>query len=306
MGVLRNRIGWACCASAALALVAAGCGSSSKSSGSAGESAAVAATPVQFTIQLSETSPGVAKLTGPSAITGGLVTLNLQNTGSAPHSAQLVRIEGGHTIPEALEAIGSPSAKTPAWLHAEGGVGAVQPSASGSATMNLPAGQYAAIDVYGATQSHSGTQPAELPFTVSAGKPGPLPASLGSGVTITAANPSKDHYRWEIAGKLTTHTNNITFNSKGSQALHEITAVRITGNQPVTALVKALERNGPPPSYVDTSTEQSTAVLDGGKSLTTGLTLSKPGTYILFCHLSDRDGGKPHFAEGLITKVVVE
>jgi hypothetical protein len=47
-------------------------------------------------------------------------------------------------------------------------------------------------------------------------------------------------------------------------------------------------------------------VLDGGKSLTTQFTLSRPGTYIFFCHLTDRDGGKPRFAEGLLTTVTVK
>jgi hypothetical protein len=52
--------------------------------------------------------------------------------------------------------------------------------------------------------------------------------------------------------------------------------------------------------------EVQTGALDSGKSLTTQLTLSKPGTYLLFCPLIDRDGGKPHFAEGLLTTITVK
>jgi hypothetical protein len=63
--------------------------------------------------------------------------------------------------------------------------------------------------------------------------------------------------------------------------------------------------NGPPPSYIDPSAQDSTAVIDSGRALTTSLVLTKPGKYIFLCHLNDRDGGKPHFAEGLITTVNV-
>lgn len=63
---------------------------------------------------------------------------------------------------------------------------------------------------------------------------------------------------------------------------------------------KDLASNGPPPSYVDVNEAQQTAILDGGASQTTTLDLKKPGQYIFFCPLSDRDGCKPHFEEGLL------
>ena len=42
---------------------------------------------------------------------------------------------------------------------------------------------------------------------------------------------------------------------------------------------------------------------DSGRrhSQTTTLDLKKPGQYIFFCPLTDRDGGKPHDQEGLLT-----
>ena len=98
----------------------------------------------------------------------------------------------------------------------------------------------------------------------------------------------------------------MTFVSKGKQTLHELTAVRVTGNPSKAQIIKDLGSNGPPPSYVDQESAAQTAVLDSGKSLTTQLTFSKPGTYILFCHLKDRDGGKPHFAEGLLKTITVQ
>ena len=94
--------------------------------------------------------------------------------------------------------------------------------------------------------------------------------------------------------------------SKGKQAIHLILAFRVTGNPSKADILKSLKTNGKPPKFVDQSSFVGTAVIDGGKSQVTPLALSKPGKYVLFCPLSDRDGGKPHFAEGLLTTVNVK
>ncbi len=41
-------------------------------------------------------------------------------------------------------------------------------------------------------------------------------------------------------------------------------------------------------------------------SQTTELDLKKPGQYVFFCPLTDRDGGKPHDQEGLLKIVTVK
>lgn len=285
----------------ALAIAIAGCGSSSKKSTTAASGQA-ATTPTTLALSISEAGKA-SKFAGPASVKGGVVTVQLANNGKSPHGAQLVRILPPYTIEQALKTLGGESRKTPSWLHAEGGVGAAGPGGSASATVSLPAGNYAVIDFLGAESGQGSGPPAFAPLTVTPGQEGALPAT---GTTITAAAPSKDHYKWQISGPLKVGANAVTFQSKGKDALHELGAVRITGNESVAQLVKALQTNGPPPSYVDVATRDQTAVLDGGKSLTTQLTLSKPGTYVFFCHLTDRDGGKPHFAEGLITKVTVK
>jgi plastocyanin len=94
--------------------------------------------------------------------------------------------------------------------------------------------------------------------------------------------------------------------SKGKETLHQLSVARITSNVPISTIVKDLGSNGPPPSYVDPTSSYETSTLDSGKSQNTQLILTKPGTYVFFCHLHDRDGGKPHFAKGLITTVTVQ
>ena len=238
---------------------------------------------------------------GPSAVKGGLLTLRLTNAGSAPHSAQLIRLDGGHTIAQAVAALSAQTTATPDWLRAEGGVGLVRPRARASATMVLPPGAYAVLDLTGA-QEHQIGSPVVMPLTVTAGAAAPVPAAA---TTITAAAPSPNRYRWQISGPLKVGANAVRFVSEGASAVHELTAVRLPGNGYAAQFVKALEGTGPPPSFVDRTTTQQTAVLDGGKSLLTTLTFARPGTYVFFCHLSDRSGGRPHFAEGLLSTVVV-
>lgn len=61
--------------------------------------------------------------------------------------------------------------------------------------------------------------------------------------------------------------------------------------------------DGPPP--VDFSRALVTAVLEGGESQITELNLTS-GTYAFVCFISDRAGGPPHVAKGMINEVVVE
>jgi hypothetical protein len=280
-----------------VAIAASGCGSSKKTASTA---ATQSATPTMAAFTVSEAGK-TSKFTGPSSVKGGLVTVQLTNNGKAVHGAQLIRILGTHTIAEAVKSVASENNKTPSWLRAEGGVGGAPPALSAAATVSLPAGRYAVVDFAGGRESQGPPAIAQLTVT-----PGQTAAVPSTGTVITAANPSKDHYKWDVSGPLKTGSNTITLVSKGNSALHELDAVRITKDVPIATLVKALESNGPPPSYVDGTTNSSTAVIDGGKSLNTQLIIRKPGKYVFICHLTDRDGGKPHFAEGLITQVTVK
>ena len=126
------------------------------------------------------------------------MTVQLTNNGKAPHGAQLIRILGNHTIPQALMTIGGPNGKSPSWLHAEGGVGFAPPGDDRQRDCQSPGGQLAVADVAGA-QAGQGGPPAFAPLTVTPGQPGALPIT---GTTVTAAAPSKDHYKWEISGPL--------------------------------------------------------------------------------------------------------
>jgi hypothetical protein len=258
--------------------------------------------PTNVAIRISEAGKS-AKFTVPSTLKGGLVRLTVTNDGKAPHSAQLILFQGNHTRQEVLKALASNNNKAPSWLRAEGGVGQVPPGTTATADVNLPAGNYFVGDFLGGPGPTG--PPGYAEFKATAGEDGTLP---GTPTTVDAASTGKDRYEWKISGSLKSGTNAITFKSEGKDALHFVGAFRVTGNPSLAEIKKFLasQQNGPPPKFVDQSTFDSTAILDGGKEQTTPLRLSKPGTYVLFCPLTDRDGGKSHDQEGLLKKIEVK
>jgi hypothetical protein len=269
-------------AALAAATVVAGCGGGSSSS-----------EPAKVSLTYKD-----GKFDVPKSIDGGLVEVTLKNQDKAPHAAQLVQVTGGHSTTEAIKFLSSNSDKTPEWIRGEGGPSA-GPSASGTATVNLPAGQYIVTDLGGPGSSGP---PASAPLKVNGGSEGDLPST---DTTVTGQEKGKDKYAWNVDGDLKSGQNQLTFKSEGDEAIHLLGAFRINGKHSDAEIAKALEGGGPPP-YVDQSTFTNTTILDGGKSQVTDLNLAKPGTYVLFCPLTDRDGGKPHFAEGMITQVTVK
>jgi hypothetical protein len=264
----------------ALAAGAAGCGSSGDSN-----SATV------LKVGVSESGKKAA-FSAPGSTEGGLVELKLTNEGKAPHGAQLVRYTGDHTAKEATEELESENEKTPDWLRAEGGIGGVGPGEVGTATLNLEAGNFLISDA-----AAFGEKPASTEIKVTEGDSGDLPSTPGE---VVAEETGHDKYAWDVSG-LKAGKSQITFDSEGDKAIHLIIAAPLKGKVPPLAQIKKelASQNGPPPSYLDFESAQSTAVLDGGKSQTTDINL-KAGKYLLFCPLTDRDGGKSHDQEGLL------
>jgi hypothetical protein len=239
------------------------------------------------------------KFTIPATAKGGLTQVVLTNSGQAPHAAQLVLVTGGHTPAEAVQQIAGNSNKTPNWLRAEGGVGTTPGGQTRTATVNLPKGNYTIIDT---ANLRGGGPPAYGQTTLSKGKTGTVPKYAAH---ITGLKTGKDKYAWRITS-LKAGTNPLDFVSKGKGSIHLVTAFKIKGNAnpSLDAIKKALQSNGPPPSYVDQTSQVDTAALDGGKSMATSLTFTS-GQYVFFCPLTDRNGGKPHFLEGMLKKVTI-
>jgi hypothetical protein len=278
---------------AAVALAACG---DDKKSGS--EKSSPAAKPATLSISVADTGKS-AQYTVPASTKGGLVEVTLENKGKKPHAAQLIRLTGGHKPAEAVKAVSGDSNKTPAWIRAEGGPATVPPGQTSKSTGILPEGDYVVLDSGGPGSG----PPAYKAFKVTAGSAGDLPTTP---TTVTAAAAGKDHFKWQIDGSLKAGQNRITFVSKGKDTIHFVGAVRVTGNPSLADVQKGFASQGKPPAFVDQSSFTTTAVLDSGKSEVTSLGIRKPGQYVLFCPLTDRDGGKSHEQEGLLTKITVK
>ena len=276
---------------AATAIAVAGCGGSDSSS-------------EPSTLDITATDSGQGKdyaLKAPKTADGGLVEVKLTNEGKVNHSAQLIRLEGDHTVQDALAVIGGNSGKIPDWLRAEGGVEEVPAGESSTATVNLESGSYAVVD-----DADNGAKgpPATASFQVSGGSSGDLPST---DTIVTAASTGKDKWDWQVDGDLASGDNEITFKAEGKDALHDLIAAPVKGNASVDEIKKELEsQSGGPPQTIDIDNTATAAVLDGGKSAVVHLNLKQPGKYALICFLTDRDGGKPHFEEGLLKEVEVQ
>jgi hypothetical protein len=281
----------ACIAGLGVALAA--CGSSSTK-------------PSKLSLSISEKGKA-ASFTVPKSAKGGLVDVALKNNGKAPHGVEFIQYTGNHTMADVLKQLGGNTNKIPSWVKLSGGIGSVAGGQTGSATVNFPQGNYVLVDAAalgGPGGSSSSGPPATAGIKLSGGSSGNLPSTSAQ---ITAKTAGKDKYKWDVSG-LKTGSNQITFDSKGKDAVHTIIAVPVKGKAPpVSQIKRALASHGPPPPYVDAKASQNTALLDGGLSQTTTLFLKKPGQYILFCPLHDRDGkGKSHDQEGLLTTVTVK
>lgn len=276
------------------AVLIAGCGSSGGDSTSS-------SSPAQLNISIAEQGKS-ASFTVPKSAPGGLVTIHLSNKGKAPHGVQLIQYTGNHTMADVLKELGSDSDVIPSWAKLDGGIGSVDPGSTGTATVNLDAGNYVLADAAALGGPSSGP-PATAGIKFSGGTTGDLPSTSAD---VTAATDGDDHYKWDISG-LKAGKNDITFDSEGDDAIHLILAAPLKGKvPPLSQIQKDLASDGPPPAYVDPTAFQSTAVLDGGVTQTLSLDL-KPGKYLFFCPLVDRDGkGKPHDQEGLLSVETVK
>jgi hypothetical protein len=68
---------------------------------------------------------------------------------------------------------------------------------------------------------------------------------------------------------------------------------------------KAFRREGGAEPPLDFENTFYTARIAGGTEQITELALDKPGKYALLCFVSDRKGGPPHVAQGMIAEITV-
>ena len=256
-----------------------------------------AAKPAKLPVEVTDPAKGKVAIQAPSSVKAGPVELTLTNSGKAPHVAQIVGVEGKHPVEEVIKKfLEKPEgAPTPPWAHYVGGAPA-PPGKTGTAIQLLEPGTYYIVDSGDDGESNASEGGiAKLDVTGKGG--GKLPHAEAS---ITAKEYSFETSRLK-AGK-----NRITFDNAGKEPHH---AVGFPLHKGATiAEVKKLfaseqEPKGPPP--VDFQQAVGTAVLDGGHKQVADIEL-KPGKYALVCFISDRQGGPPHLAKGMISEAEIK
>jgi len=271
------------------------CGDDDSDSGKSSE-------PQKLAIEVTEQGKGKFSLSAPQSVKAGLVEISLKSPGAKgiTHDAQLVMVKGNHTIDEVLKFIAQEGAPTPDWLFATGGVGQTKAGASGTATQQLAPGKYFILDTGEPegedVKSYAETgATAELEVTGEAG---------GDELPKADAKVTAEDYSFTTSG-LKAGRNNIEFDNTGKE-LHHMIAFPYRKGATLAAVKKVFEEEGRPsgPPPVDFDGIVATAVLEGGTKQVTSLEL-KGGKYALVCFVSDRKGGPPHVAKGMISEATV-
>lgn len=267
----------------------AGCG------GSVGNKQAAAATLTKLPITATETGRQL-RLTVPKSVPAGLVTVELTNAGKAFHEAQLIRLAPGHTPEDAMKVIAAEGSPSPGWIHVAGGTGPAPPGGKRSATQRLRPGDYIVYDAPFQNEG-SGLKFGLASFKVEgeANSAGELPKAV--------AKIEAYEYGFRTSG-LTVGKNTIEFSNTGTEP-HHVIAVPYKPGATLAEVRKAFMGTGGADAPLDFKNVAYTARIDGGTKQITELDLAKKGTYALLCFVSDRKGGPPHVAKGMITEVTV-
>jgi hypothetical protein len=289
-------------AAAALCLVPAACGSDDDDSSSAGGGSADTSETAAVTFETTEPSKGKVAIDGPKEIESGVVEITLKNSGKGLHDAQILRVEGDRTQDEVISnSIDSEEgAPIPEWITDGGGLAAVPAGESATVTEVLKPGTYYVLD----SESARGAQ------TPNARKGGVAKFEVTGEATDaelpeTDATITAEDFSFETAG-IEPGVNRLTFENTGKQ-LHHVLALPINKGSTIEDVKKFAtsegQQDGPPP--VDFEKGVATAVIDGGQAQVAELEFKK-GKYALLCFITNREGGPPHVAMGMVDELDVK
>lgn len=232
------------------------------------------------------------QLSGPESAEAGEAEITFENEGKGDGELQLIRVEGDRSAEEAIEGLeaamnGKPF---PEWFFAGGGVGTTAGGESQTVTQVLEPGIYYAFNTEGDLPAAN-----EVPAVEVSGEPSD--EAVEADETVEAFE-----YGFE-ADRLPAGEVEVAFDNTGAQP-HHLLAAPLTGESTADDVEKAFEsEKGQPP--FDEEGFQSTAVIEGGEAQLVTLDL-EPGRYVLFCFISDREGGPPHALEGMVDEVEVQ
>lgn len=236
----------------------------------------------------------------PDTIQSGVVNFRMVDTGTEPHHLMIMRIDGGHTVDEAMQAmqaVEKGEGPPPAWLTFVGGPNSPTPGSgeASEAAVDMQPGSYVAICLIPSTDGvpHVAKGMTKT-FTV-------VPA------TVPAVAPTADltmtlvDYAYPVDNAITAGRRIIKVENTAQQP-HEVVFVKLEPGKKAED-VMAWEmggRQGPPPGRM----VAGTAPMGPGAVNYVSYDFT-PGEYGLLCFVPAPDG-KPHIAHGMIQTITVE
>jgi hypothetical protein len=233
-----------------------------------------------------------AKLDGPSSADVGLAEITLTNESDRDGEAQLIRVEGDRTPEEVTKGLKAAmeGEAFPEWFFAGGGVGTTEAGKSRTVTQVLEPGTYYAFDTEAGPPDAASVPTFEI-------------SGEASDETVEA-DETVDAFEYEFeAEPLPSGEVEVAFDNTGDEP-HHLLASRLTGDSTAEDVEQFFESEKGKPPFEEKGF-QSTAVIEGGEGQLVTLDL-KPGRYVLFCFISDRQGGPPHALKGMVDEVEVE
>ena len=101
----------------------------------------------KLAIEVTEQGKDKFHLSAPKSVPAGLVEISLSSpAGDTTHDAQLVRVQGDHTVDEVVAAVATLGAPIPRWLIPAGGVGQTDGGAVARTVQQLGPGRYYILD----------------------------------------------------------------------------------------------------------------------------------------------------------------
>lgn len=258
------------------------------------------ARPAVVTLTDAEPASGVYLIERGRSVSSGAVRISVRNPGTTERGAQLIAIEGDHGVDEAFAALKKvrDGAAMPGWLRWAGGAGVVRPRSSTTFTVDLRPGSYYVVD-----RSYVG-KPSALSALEARARLEVRQGDDRAPLAAPAASITASEYSFETVG-LTASNDDVLLDNRGAEPHDFVLSPILRGRtlEDVKAFATGDEESGPPP--VDFANEVISGVLGGGTKQTMRLNL-KAGRYALICFASDRQGGPPHAAKGMVTEVTVK
>lgn len=286
-----------------LMMVFAACGAAAPSTEAGGSTGSkptdvpAKAEPTEVAMQEITIDAADYSYTALESLESGWVRVRLTNSGAEPHHVQFLRLNDGVTMEQFQEALKQGEGPALALVSQVGGVGAIAPTGSAQAVLNLPAGQYVILCFI--------PSPSDQVPHLAKGMIKALMVNAAGGAV--AAEPSSDlsirlqDFSFELPEKIPAGHVTIKVTNDGPEP-HEFNILRLADGKTLEDVTQFLNGAGGPPPFTPVGGMNG---LDKGLSGYIEFDF-QPGSYIAICNIpSPNAQGKPHSALGMIKEFTV-